>query len=169
MGQLMSVGGRTEATRPKVAEFFAGIGLVRMGLEAAGFDVRWSNDIDPDKQAMYLGHFARSPGHTFLLADVEQVKGDDMPEDLALAWASFPCIYLSLAGWRRGLDGKDSGCWWSYGNMTTLARPLRTSPISSLTADLQVADRDELLFRRHQGARLRQQTSVLAYGVGTLN
>ena len=32
-----------------VAEFFAGIGLARMGLEAVGFDVVWSNDFDRDK------------------------------------------------------------------------------------------------------------------------
>jgi DNA (cytosine-5)-methyltransferase 1 len=114
MGPLMSVRDQAEEARPVAAEFFAGIGLVRIGLEAAGFDVRWSNDIDPDKQAMYLGHFRRSRSHTFVLGDVEHVKGDDMPDNLALAWASFPCIDLSLAGWRRGLKGKDSSTFWHF-------------------------------------------------------
>ena len=36
--------------RPTVAEFFAGIGLVRMGLEAEGFDVVFANDIDFEDQ-----------------------------------------------------------------------------------------------------------------------
>lgn len=35
------------------AEFFAGIGLVRMGLERAGWDIAWANDIDEEKFAMY--------------------------------------------------------------------------------------------------------------------
>ena len=37
-----------------VAEFFAGIGLMRMGLEQAGWNVVWANDIDQDKMKMYL-------------------------------------------------------------------------------------------------------------------
>lgn len=41
-----------------VAEFFAGIGLMRMGLEQAGWSVLWANDIDTDKMKMYRGHFS---------------------------------------------------------------------------------------------------------------
>ena len=41
-----------------VAEFFAGIGLMRMGLEQAGWNVVWANDIDEDKMKMYQGHYA---------------------------------------------------------------------------------------------------------------
>ena len=41
--------------RPKVLEFFAGIGLARIGLESAGFRVAWANDFEPDKWAMYEG------------------------------------------------------------------------------------------------------------------
>jgi DNA (cytosine-5)-methyltransferase 1 len=39
------------------AEFFAGIGLARLGLEAADFGVVWANDFDRDKVAMYAGNF----------------------------------------------------------------------------------------------------------------
>lgn len=97
------------------AEFFAGIGLVRLGLESAGFDVVWSNDIEPDKQAMYAGHFRdRSERHSFRLGDVAGVTGADLPTGLSLAWASFPCIDLSLAGWRRGLGGSHSATFWHF-------------------------------------------------------
>jgi DNA (cytosine-5)-methyltransferase 1 len=37
-----------------VAEFSAEIGLVRLGLENAGFRVVWANDIETDKQKMYV-------------------------------------------------------------------------------------------------------------------
>lgn len=96
----------------RVAEFFAGIGLVRMGLEPAGFDVIWSNDIEAAKQQMYLGHFG-TEGHEFVLGDIGQVAGADMP-DIDLAWASFPCTDLSLAGWRRGLDGSQSATFFHF-------------------------------------------------------
>jgi DNA (cytosine-5)-methyltransferase 1 len=114
---------RTATGRRRV--FFAGIGLARMGLEEAGFEVRWSNDIDPDKQAMYLGHFRRLRGHTFVRRDVRDVKGDDMPDGLTLAWASFPCIDLSLAGSRRGLKGKSSGTFWYFSDVIDQMRDRR--------------------------------------------
>jgi hypothetical protein len=39
--------------QPTAAEFFAGIGLVRLALERQGWRVVFANDIDPDKAEMY--------------------------------------------------------------------------------------------------------------------
>ncbi|WP_254910031.1 DNA cytosine methyltransferase [Micromonospora sp. NBS 11-29] len=105
------------ASKPTAAEFFAGIGLVRLGLEQAGLSVVWSNDIEPAKQEMYEGHFGKDDGHVFKPGDVGKVKGSDMPSNLALAWASFPCTDLSLAGWRRGLSGSESSTFWGFTNV----------------------------------------------------
>lgn len=99
---------------PAVAEFFAGVGLARMGLEAAGFTVTWANDIDADKVKMYEGHFGESDGHQLDSRDIEAVHGPDLPEGLALAWASFPCTDLSLAGKRDGIRGTQSGTFWHF-------------------------------------------------------
>jgi len=96
------------------AEFFAGIGLVRIGLEGAGFQVRWSNDYSPDKRDMYLGHFGQAEGHAFVLGDVGEVSGSDLPDDLSLAWASFPCTDLSLAGDREGINSGESKTFWDF-------------------------------------------------------
>lgn len=104
----------------KVAEFFAGIGLVRAGLEPAGFKVVWANDYEPAKKEMYEGNFGSSA--EFVLGDVNNVVVDDLPEDLDLAWASFPCTDLSLAGSRKGLAGKQSGTFWKF---AALMRELR--------------------------------------------
>lgn len=90
------------------------MGLVRLGLEAAGFAVGWSNDIEPAKQQMYLGHFGETAGHAFALGDVAGVAPADLPAGLGLAWASFPCTDLSLAGWRRGLGGAQSSTFWHF-------------------------------------------------------
>lgn len=108
--------GSASPSNPKVAEFFAGVGLVRLGLQAAGFDVVWSNDIHRDKQQMYEGHH-QDPAdrHTFVLGDIAEVRGDSLPTDLAMAWASFPCTDLSLAGGRRGLlAGTGSSTFWQF-------------------------------------------------------
>lgn len=94
----------------RVAEFFAGIGLVRLGLEAEGARVVWANDIDPMKRTMYVDNFGSDH---FILDDVANVRGDDIP-DIDLATASFPCTDLSLAGNRAGLEGRESGTLWQF-------------------------------------------------------
>ena len=105
---------RNARSKPKAIEFFAGIGLARIGLEKAGFQVTWANDYEPDKRAMYRGQFGESDGHTFVLGDIADVKAADLPTDAALAWASSPCTDLSLAGWRAGLGGAESGVFWHF-------------------------------------------------------
>ena len=95
-----------------VAEFFAGIGLMRMGLEQAGWKVVWANDIDADKTKMYTGHFHDDAAH-FHFGDVHAVNPRSVPT-VALATASFPCTDLSLAGARRGLAGQHSGAFWGF-------------------------------------------------------
>ena len=101
----MSENGGAAAARPRAAEFFAGIGLVRMALEQAGFEVVYANDIDAAKHAMYARNFG---GDEFTLADIRSLDGAAIP-DVELATASFPCTDLSLAGARAGLSGRESG------------------------------------------------------------
>ncbi|WP_134324683.1 DNA cytosine methyltransferase [Cumulibacter soli] len=103
-----------EAARPQVLEFFAGIGLARMGLEAAGFRVAWANDYEADKKAMYDAQFGESDGHAFALGDIGKVKVDQLPRGASLAWASSPCTDLSLAGNRAGFAGAQSGTFWQF-------------------------------------------------------
>ncbi|WP_232326516.1 DNA cytosine methyltransferase [Microbispora sp. ATCC PTA-5024] len=98
---------------PTVAEFFAGIGLVRMGLERAGFRCVWANDFDPNKKEMYQTHFEDLEDHYFP-GDIANVNIAKMPQRISLAWASFPCIDVSLAGWRRGLNGEHTGTFWHF-------------------------------------------------------
>src|SRR5262245_39383897 len=79
-------------------EFFAGIGLMRMGLEAEGWQVKFANDIDPQKHSMYEAHFQDVNPH-FTLGDIHNIDPDSVPT-VTLATASFPCNDLSLAGSR---------------------------------------------------------------------
>lgn len=86
------------------AEFFAGIGLMRLGLEGAGVTTSWANDIEADKRDLYLANFG---AEEFKLGDVRDVTGDDLPT-VDLATASFPCTDLSLAGNRKGLGAESA-------------------------------------------------------------
>jgi DNA (cytosine-5)-methyltransferase 1 len=98
------------------AEFFAGMGLVRRGLEAGGdWACVYANDNDPNKQLIYNGLHGPSDFH---LADVWDT--DVILERLAvtsppfLATASFPCTDLSLAGHWSGLHGKHSSAFFGF-------------------------------------------------------
>ncbi|MEV1129293.1 DNA cytosine methyltransferase [Agromyces sp. NPDC049794] len=99
---------------PQVLEFFAGVGLARLGLERAGFEVVWSNDYEPDKHAMYEAHFQDGPQHTYVVSDIGKVKPEELPQGARLAWASSPCTDLSLAGTRSGLAGRESSTFWLW-------------------------------------------------------
>ena len=98
-----------------VAEFFAGIGLMRAGLEKSGWTVVMANDIDPVKQRLYLDHFTDSESH-FILEDIHNLTSNALP-NVDLATASFPCTDLSLAGRRAGLQGEHSSAFWGFINV----------------------------------------------------
>jgi len=98
--------------RKTFAEFFAGIGLMRMGLECQGWRIAFANDIDPQKAAMYEAHFHDSEKQ-YLLADIHHIRATQVPT-VTLATASFPCNDLSLAGSRDGLRGKQSSAFWGF-------------------------------------------------------
>ncbi|MCY4109900.1 MAG: DNA cytosine methyltransferase [Chloroflexi bacterium] len=91
-------------------DFFAGAGLVRLGLEPSWSCV-WANDIDSRKQQIYEAHFG---SENFVLGDVAGIRTDSLPAGADMAWASFPCQDLSLAGWRKGMRAERSGTYWEF-------------------------------------------------------
>jgi len=105
-------GNGQNGTKKTVLEFFAGIGLVRMGLEPDGWRVVYANDVDAQKREMYDAHFGDADKH-FQLEDVHKINAADLP-DAILATASFPCTDLSLAGGRKGLRGKESSAFFGF-------------------------------------------------------
>lgn len=92
-------------------DFFAGIGLFRMGMERAGWTPLLSIDHDPRKHRMHCGEFGESV--PYLVGDVHDLRAADVPT-ATLAHASFPCTDLSLAGSREGLSGPGSSAFWAF-------------------------------------------------------
>ncbi len=97
-------------------EFFAGGGLARLGLQRAGWRCAFANDIDADKCAAYRANFGDDGLHQGDVWDCD-------PTDIAaatqgapadVAWASFPCQDLSLAGPRAGLEGARSSAFHGF-------------------------------------------------------
>ena len=110
-------------------EFFAGGGMARAGL-GPGWNCLFANDIDAKKCASYVRNWG---GQDLRQADVESLKSSDLPGQADLAWASFPCQDLSLAGSKTGLNGKHSGTFWPFWElMLALGREGRAPALVAL-------------------------------------
>ncbi|WP_411820796.1 DNA cytosine methyltransferase [Hyphococcus formosus] len=92
-------------------EFFAGGGMARAGLGAA-WQCLLSNDIDPEKCAAYRRNFG---GSDLFEGDINDLTLSRLPDQTPdLAWASFPCQDLSLAGARGGIRAERSGVFFPF-------------------------------------------------------
>lgn len=81
----------------------------------AGLGSRWrclfANDFDRKKSETYIKNWGSGELKT---ADVKTLGTADLPFSADLAWASFPCQDLSLAGGGAGLKGERSGTFWPF-------------------------------------------------------
>nr|VFK62034.1 MAG: DNA (cytosine-5)-methyltransferase 1 [Candidatus Kentron sp. TC] len=84
--------------------------MARAGL-GDGWECKFSNDFDGKKCAIYQRNWG---GSELAHKDVANVSTSEIPETPDLAWASFPCQDLSLAGAGAGLEGERSGTFWPY-------------------------------------------------------
>jgi len=98
---------------PSFYEFFAGGGMARAGL-GPEWTCLFANDFDHKKGRIYERNWGDG---TLKTADVGSLSVQDMAGTADLAWASFPCQDLSLAGAGAGLKGDRSGTFWPFWNL----------------------------------------------------
>ena len=91
-------------------EFFAGGGMARAGL-GAGWSCLFANDFDAAKGSAYAANWG---AESLRIGDIHGLRAADLPGRVDLAWASFPCQDLSLAGAMAGLSGSRSGAFWAF-------------------------------------------------------
>ena len=98
-------------------EFFAGGGMARAGL-GNSWRCLFANDFDPKKVSAYEANWGAGD---IRRCDVASLTVADLPASaIDLAWASFPCQDLSLAGGYRGLGAERdnaptrSGTFWPF-------------------------------------------------------
>ena len=101
---------------PKVYEFFAGGGMARAGLGPA-WECIFANDFDPMKGRTYAANWGSAH---LVVDDINNVPIATLPGIADLAWASFPCQDVSLAGNYEGIGHRASkertrsGAFWSF-------------------------------------------------------
>lgn len=111
-------------------EFFAGGGMARAGL-GDGWRCVFANDFDSMKARTYKANWGEDH---FVDGDVRLIRPSQLPDRADLAWASFPCQDLSLAGNHRGLGEASaeamtrSGTFWPFWNLMIQLRREERSP-----------------------------------------
>ncbi|WP_240378177.1 DNA cytosine methyltransferase [Bacillus piscicola] len=88
--------------RFKVVSLFSGCGGLDLGLEQAGMDVIWANEIDANAAETYRHNMSNT---TIIEGDIKEIHVDDIPNCDILA-AGFPCQPFSSAGSRKGVSDK---------------------------------------------------------------
>ncbi len=96
-------------------EFFAGGGMSRLGL-GPRWRCAFANEWSEKKAAAYAARFG---SRELRVDDVANVITNELPGQPDLAWASFPCQDLSLAGSGAGLRGKRSGTFRPFWKLIT--------------------------------------------------
>ena len=132
----------------------------------AGLGPEWTcvfaNDIDPKKASSYIENWG---GRDFKLADVAELTPGDLPGAADLAWTSFPCQDLSLAGSGAGLEGARSGTFWAFWELMQALAAERRAPAMIVLENVCGA------LTSHEGRDFRtiaSAISALGYRFGTL-
>lgn len=111
--------------------------MARLGLQKQWKCV-WSNDNNPRKVAIYEHNFGE--GHIDSRDVAVVAEGLELgqpatsggapnfPLGVHMAWASFPCQDLSLAGWQRGMSAERSGAYWPFWKILYYLHRLRRRP-----------------------------------------
>jgi DNA (cytosine-5)-methyltransferase 1 len=105
-------------------EFFAGGGMARAGL-GEDWQCLFANDFDAKKVEAYKANWG---GKEIVCGDIHKLAITVLPGQADLAWASFPCQDLSLAGNGAGLKGERSGAFWGFWQLISGLKAERRAP-----------------------------------------
>jgi DNA (cytosine-5)-methyltransferase 1 len=135
-------------------EFFAGGGMARLGL-GPNWQCLFSNDNDAQKARSYRANFDATE---FNSSDIHDLASADLPDRADLAWASFPCQDLSLAGSGAGLNSDRSGSFFEFWRLMQALRDENRNPT------VLVIENVSGLITSKRGANFRTLLSALADG-----
>ena len=99
-----------------IGSLFSGIGGLELGLERAGLGpVLWQCEIDPWCRKVLAHHWPDATRYS----DVR----DMVPPQVDLICGGFPCVDISAAGRKEGIQGADSSLWFDMLNIVRMVRP----------------------------------------------
>ena len=159
-----------------VGSLFSGIGGFDLGLERAGFTIKWQVENDPYCNRVLGKHWP----DVVRYGDIRDVDWGTV-EPVDLVCGGFPCQDLSFSGKRAGITGERSGLWSEYVRCICTLRPryifvenvpglLANAAMGRVLGDLAESGYDaewRVLSAGQFGApMLRERVWILAYSNG---
>jgi DNA (cytosine-5)-methyltransferase 1 len=102
----------------RFGSLFSGIGAFDYGLEQAGMTCAYQIEVDPWCRRVLTKHWPLVPKWS----DIREVRAADLPP-VGLLAGGFPCVDISDAGKRAGIDGERSGLWREFHRLVREIRP----------------------------------------------
>jgi DNA (cytosine-5)-methyltransferase 1 len=125
-------------------DLFAGIGGMSLGLERAGFEIRWQVETEPSCENVLARHWP----NVVRRRDVRWAGAANL-ERVDLIAGGFPCQDISCAGRGGGLGGFRSGLWREFARLVRELQPrwvlvenvpaLRRRGADTVLSDLEAA------------------------------
>lgn len=97
---------------------FAGVGMIDLAAEAAGFETVASAEVDPFCRSVLQKRFPNSDHY----GDVREMQAFGVERPLLLS-GGFPCQGISASGSAKGLDDHRSGLWSEFSRLIGEFRP----------------------------------------------
>ncbi len=98
--------------------------MARAGL-GEDWQCLFANDFDAKKVEAYKANWGSDE---IVCGDIHKLAVSALPGQADLAWASFPCQDLSLAGNGAGLKGERSGAFWGFWQLINGLKAERQAP-----------------------------------------
>jgi DNA (cytosine-5)-methyltransferase 1 len=105
----------------KIADFFAGVGGIRLGFEQASniFDCVFTNEIDKFAIQTYEANFL---SHKVTNKSIEDLSEQDIP-DFDIFLGGFPCQSFSVAGKQLGFEDSRGNLFFSIVRILEMKQP----------------------------------------------
>lgn len=104
--------------KPSCGSLFSGIGAMDLGIQRAGFELKWQVEIDPYCRRVLERHWPDVRRH-----DDVRTWPQPSTERVDLVFGGFPCTDISHAGRREGIEGQQSGLWSEMRRIICELRP----------------------------------------------
>jgi DNA (cytosine-5)-methyltransferase 1 len=102
----------------RIVSLFAGAGGLDLGLQQAGHEIVWANDVDSDCVKSY----SKNLGGTIWEGDVRDVSPGDIPR-ADVVTAGLPCQGFSMANLRRSPNDERNAMYLEFLRVLRAARP----------------------------------------------
>lgn len=111
---------RIKKDRIPVLSFFSGGGFLDIGFEKAGFDIVFSNEIDPDFAQFYkegMSSWSRRKRKITIVDDIQNISPGTIKGNLNELFGFIggpPCQDFSIRGSKNGFDGLKGTCTFHF-------------------------------------------------------